>query len=283
MNYNILTNKEAAWPKVFDNMHKPVESLYIRGKIPKIPALGVIGTRRPTEYGKLVTKSLIEPVAAAGVPIISGLAIGIDSLAHNVALDSNGITIAVLPSALDRIYPARHLRLASRIVKSGGALVSEYSPGTKAQKYSFIERNRIIAAMSQVLLVIEATEKSGTMHTVEFANQLGIDVAAVPGPINSIYSKGTNGLIKQGAMPVDSSVDILEMLGFSPDSSQISLNLNRLSQSIIKSLDKQDQTFEQLHNCLRVEQTQLRTELSMLEIQNIIVRRLDGLYARRVD
>jgi DNA processing protein len=156
---------------------------------------------------------MVHDLSKAGIVIISGLALGVDSLAHKSALEAGGLTIAVLPSGLDNIYPASHYGLARQILQQGGALVSEYPSGQTAQKHHFIARNRIASGLGDALLITEAAEKSGTLHTANFALEQGRPVLAVPGNITSPTSAGTNNLIKTGATPVTTVDDIFHALG----------------------------------------------------------------------
>ncbi len=173
----------------------------------------VVGSRKVSAYGKAVTLGLAGELAKAGVVIISGLALGVDSLAHKAALDAGGLTIAVLPSGVENIYPAGHYGLAMQILQQGGALVSEYPAGERAYKDHFIARNRIASGLGDALLITEAAEKSGTLHTANFALEQGRPVLAVPGNITSPTSVGANNLIKAGAMPVTGVRDVFHALG----------------------------------------------------------------------
>jgi len=164
-------------------------------------------------YGQAVTAKLASELAKAGVVIVSGLAIGVDAIAHTAALDAGGLTVAVLPAGLDRIYPSSHHQLARRILEQGGALLTEYPPNTRTYPGNFIARNRIASGISDAVLITEAAEKSGTLHTARFALEQGKDVLAVPGNITSPTSAGTNNLIKSGATPVTSAEDIFHVLG----------------------------------------------------------------------
>jgi DNA processing protein len=207
-------------PEILRNIPSPPRGLFVLGtdinQLLQRPCVTIIGTRKVSAYGKAVTLSLATELAKAGVVIISGLAIGVDGLAHRAALDAGGLTIAVLPTGLDRIYPAAHHGLARQIVEQGGALVTEYPDGTQTYKMHFIERNRIASGLGDALLVTEAAEKSGTLHTANFALEQGKPVLAVPGNITSPTSAGTNNLIKTGATPVTSVKDILHVLGIEP-------------------------------------------------------------------
>ncbi|HEY5667669.1 MAG TPA: DNA-processing protein DprA [Candidatus Saccharimonadales bacterium] len=179
------------------------------------PCLTVVGSRRVSAYGKAVTTQLVTQAARAGAVIISGLALGVDSIAHRAALEAGGPTIAVMPAGLDKIYPASHANLAKQIIQQGGALVSEYPPGTPPYKYNFVERNRLASGLSDAVLITEAGEKSGTLHTAQFALEQGKEVLAVPGNITSPTSVGANNLIKAGATPVTCIADLLRALGLS--------------------------------------------------------------------
>jgi DNA processing protein len=177
------------------------------------PCVAIVGTRRPSSYGVAITKQLANELASANVVIISGLALGLDSIAHQSALSAGGYCIAVLPSPIDQIYPTRHRQLAGDIVKFG-CLISERGPGGgQTGKHHFIARNRIIAALADIVVIPEAASKSGSLHTAMFALDLGRTVAAVPGPINTSNSQGTNSLIKTGALVVTEAADIFQALG----------------------------------------------------------------------
>lgn len=173
------------------------------------PTLAVVGSRKVSAYGRAVTLQLARAAAERGITIISGLALGIDSIAHQGALEGRGTTIAVLPCGLDRIYPASHRGLATTILRKNGVLVSEYPFNTAPYKTNFLARNRIIAGLADAVLITEAAERSGSINTANHALEQGRIVMAVPGNITSELSTGTNNLIKAGATPVTSIDDIL--------------------------------------------------------------------------
>jgi len=196
------------------------EQLFINANSPKIfdelmqrPRIAIVGTRRITAYGQQVTTQLASELAARGVVIISGLALGIDGAAHRAALDAGGLTIAVLPGPVEDVYPRSHQALAKHILKNNGALVSEYPAGSRGSVVNFVARNRIVVGLAKNLLITEAAENSGTMHTARFALEQGIEILAVPGNITSPTSAGANNLLKQGATPVTSTRDVLHALG----------------------------------------------------------------------
>ncbi len=190
---------------------KPIV-LYIKGNksILNEFSLAIIGCRDHTKYGEIVAKNISYQISKNNIVTISGLAKGIDSIAHKETLKAKGKTIAVIGSSIDNIYPEENKELAKEIIKNGGTIISEYIVGTKPQKMNFPARNRIISGMSNGVVVIEAKKKSGTMITVDFALEQGKEVFAVPGNILSKNSEGTNELIKQGAKLVTNVEDILE-------------------------------------------------------------------------
>lgn len=187
--------------------------LFVKGRLPAsdVPAIAVVGTRRATAYGRQAAEKLSGELARAGVVIVSGLARGIDAVAHHAALAAGGKTVAVLGSGVDRIYPSEHKGLAQRVATSG-AVVSEFPLGEPPDAPNFPRRNRIIAGLAHGTLVIEADKESGALITVDFALEQGRDVYAVPGSIFSPVSRGTNTLIKEGAKLVSRVEDILEDL-----------------------------------------------------------------------
>ena len=200
------------YPEQLKNIYDPPLKLYVLGnkKILKQKGIAIVGTRKATEYGKKVAFQFSNQLSKKGINIISGLAVGIDTYAHMGVLRPKciGKTIAVLGSGLDEIYPKENIELAKQIIKSGGCIISEYPIGTKPAKLNFPQRNRIISGLSEGVLVVEASEKSGALITADFALEQGREVFAVPGNILSNVSVGTNNLIKQGAKLVDNYMDI---------------------------------------------------------------------------
>jgi DNA processing protein len=213
--YYLQPNDEA-YPTAFKQLFEAPKGVYAYGNLKRLkdmPALSVVGTRRVSAYGRDVTVRLARAAAEQGIAIISGLALGVDSLAHRAALEAGGYTVAVLANGLDTIHPKNHRALAQQIIAAGGAVISEYALGVPALKHQFIERNRLVAALGDALLITEAALKSGTMHTVRFALEMNKTVMAVPGNINSSTSDGTNNLLKRGAILVTDVNDILFELG----------------------------------------------------------------------
>ncbi len=215
---NKLTVSDPSYPHLLRQIQNPPKNIFVVGSINALQSkesLAVIGTRKPTAYGKSVTQQLVTEVASKQIPIISGLALGVDGIAHRTALEAGGSTIAVLPCGPDKIYPQTNHGLAQMIVKNNGALISEYPPGTPPLRQHFIARNRIVSGLATAVLITEAAEKSGTLHTANFALEQGRAVLAAPGNITSQFSKGTNRLIATGAKPVTSAEDILEEFSIS--------------------------------------------------------------------
>lgn len=217
MKNNKITLSTPDVPEKLRNISSPVSRLFVAGndvnELLKRPCVTVVGSRKVSAYGRAVTLGLVGELAKAGIVIISGLAFGVDSLAHKAALEVGGITIAVLPSGVGNVYPPAHQGLAAQILQQGGALVSEYDDDAVTYKTNFIARNRIASALGDALLITEAAEKSGTLHTANFALEQGRPVLAVPGNITSPTSAGTNNLIKTGATPVTSAQDVFYALG----------------------------------------------------------------------
>jgi DNA processing protein len=206
-----VTILDPSYPPRLKTIHDPPAVLFLRGEFPDSarPHLAVVGSRKATPYGAFATRTLVEPLAAAGAVIVSGLAYGIDALAHAACLEAGGTTLAVLAGGLDHIYPSQNRALAERILKTGGALLSEFPLGVSSLKQHFPFRNRIIAGLSDGTLVVEAAERSGSLITAQSALEAGRDVYAVPGPIDSPVSAGPNNLLKMGATPATHASDIL--------------------------------------------------------------------------
>ena len=212
---SVLTWRDPAYPALLREIDASPPVLYLKGKLTEADqfALAVVGTRNADSYGQQVTERLASDLARGQVTVVSGLALGIDTLAHTAALEAGGRTIAVMACGLDIVYPARNANLARRIGEGGqGALISEYPLGVKPESGSFPARNRIISGISQGALVVEAGEKSGALITAEFASRQGREVFAVPGGIFSSRSLGTNRLIRDGAHLVLEVKDILDAL-----------------------------------------------------------------------
>ncbi len=213
---NRITPLETKFTEVLDTIALKPKTLYFYGKIPKnvSKTVAIVGSRHNTKYGEEVAYKIAYDLAKHGVIIISGLAYGIDSIAHRGCLDAGGKTVAVLGTPIDKIYPRAHESLAKEILDNDGAILSEYGPGEDCypNTNAFLCRNRIISGLSDVIVIVEAAEKSGSLNTAAHALNQGKEVFAVPGNINNPYSRGCNKLIKQGAFPYIEPKDILELL-----------------------------------------------------------------------
>ncbi|MDW8214985.1 MAG: DNA-processing protein DprA [Roseiflexaceae bacterium] len=217
----LIDRENPAYPAPLRHIPSPPPLIYVRGALSDADAwsVAVVGTRQPTSYGREATRRLTTGLVEAGVTIVSGLALGIDGIAHAAALDAGGRTLAVLPCGADMVYPERHAALAQRIASSG-ALISEFPLGARPIPQLFPVRNRLISGLARGVLVVEAGMKSGALITVDYALEQGRDVFAVPGPIFSPRSEGTNQLIKHGAGLVTCAGDILEALNMGVAASQ---------------------------------------------------------------
>lgn len=216
---NQISPLEADFTEVLNTIALTPKMLYFRGKMPenvsknRPKTVAIVGSRHNTRYGEEVAYKLAYELGGRGVIVVSGLAYGIDSIGHKGCLDAGGTTVAVLGTPIDEIYPREHINLAKEIVEKSGVIISEYAPGAKVYpRVSFLERNRIISGLSDIVVVVEAAEKSGSLNTATHALEQGKEVFAVPGNITSPYSQGCNKLIQQGALPYTEPDDVLKLL-----------------------------------------------------------------------
>lgn len=259
-------------------MADPPEELYLQGEWPRDETvfLTVVGSRKYSRYGQEACEELIKGLAGYPIVIVSGLALGIDTIAHQTALQTGLITVAVPGSGLDRqvLHPHSNKRLADEIVTRGGALLSEYPPTMPAGIHTFPRRNRIMAALAKGVLLIEAGEKSGTLITARLALDYNRDVYAVPGSIFSPGSVGTNKLIRQGATPITTSAELLEALGFETNEvAQPTLDLAELSadeKKVYELLAVEPLTRDDLIRALALPTSTANSLLGILEIKGLI-------------
>jgi len=213
-NIKTISPSDANYPKLLGEIHDPPKILYFRGDVSLLhsPCLGVVGTRKLSLYGKEVTEYFVTQLVQNGFTVVSGLALGIDAVAHRTALKTKGNTIAVLGTGIDdkSIYPKDHIQLIHEILENRGLIISEYKPGTGGSKWTFPARNRIISGLSYGVVVVEADYKSGALITAKCALDQNRDVFAIPGNVFSQKSNGTNMLIQNGAKLVHAPCDILE-------------------------------------------------------------------------
>ncbi len=276
------------YPKILKEIHNAPKQLYVRGSLPKDHSLNfaIVGTRAASEYGRTLAFKIAKELAELGFNIISGLALGIDTQAHLGALEGKGRTTAVMGSAIDdnSIYPSENLNLVKKIISSGGAVISEYEPGTKSEIWFFPERNRIISGLSRGVLVVEAPEKSGALITARVALEQNREVFAIPGSIFSKNSLGTNDLIKNGAKMVTTVDDILEELNLAglkiEKRSEEKENLTEKEKIILNIIEKEPVHIDKICEASKIAVSQILSIVSLLEIRGIIKNIGGGKFAK---
>ena len=268
-------------PKILQEIPQPPKKLYMAGGFPPKDTvyLAVVGSRKATTYGKDVVRKLITGLRGYPIAIVSGLAVGIDSLSHEAALEAGLYAVGFPGSGLSKeaFFPPTSLKLAEKILDAGGCLISEFEPELKAQYYTFPMRNRLVAGLSKAALIIEAQEKSGTLITARMALDYNREVLAVPGPINSEYSKGTNKLIRQGATPITSSDDILEALGFAVDKESKQQNLfddATPGEKKVLGLLTEPLPRDELIRAMKMSVAEANAALAIMEIKDLIKEEL---------
>lgn len=282
--HTIRTLNQDDYPESIFEIPQVPEQLYVVGELPdphNYYYLSVVGSRKYTTYGREATERIIAGLSGYPIVIVSGLAMGTDTIAHRAALDAGLLTVALPGSGLDPsvLYPRTNLNLAREIVSSGGALLSEYEPNFRAAPWTFPQRNRIMAGISQGTLVIEAEEKSGTLITARLALDYNRNVFAVPGSIFSATSKGTNNLLRLGATPIVSPQNLLEEIGFvgrpsSDETAPLDLTLYTLEEQAILMLLDEPCTREEILATVSCPTAQALSILTVLEIKGIIRERV---------
>ena len=279
-----ITYKSDDYPRLLKEIDSPPLILYCKGNISLLNSdcLAVVGTRRATNYGKTACKKIVNEVATQGITIVSGLAEGIDTIAHKSTLEVKGKTIAVLGSGLLHIYPASNEALYKDILVNDGLIISEYKPNEPSVTYHFPVRNRIIAGLSKAVAIMEATEKSGSMHTKNYALEYNREVFALPARINDIYSIGCNKIISNGqAKMLLGSQDILEFYGGSSGITQEvkAIQLSYDEQLIYDALDLNEMNIDEIIKKTKMETKVLLTMLMRMEIKGIIKKLPGNIYA----
>ncbi len=290
----VVTPEEAAYPEAFRLVPDAPYLLYAAGDLETLarPGVAVVGTRAPTEYGRAAAASLSAGLARAGYSIVSGMARGIDTAAHRAALEAGAPTVGILGHGIEQIYPAESRRLFERM-RERGLLLTEFPPGERPRAGNFPRRNRLIAALSQGVLVVEMGLKSGAQHTVGYALEQGREVFAVPGPISAGTSAGTNQLIKEGARVVTSVDDILEELrgvGTAPPrpslrppepAPPVLVLLSPPEESVLRALDHEPRHVDEMASACGLSPGTLLAALLELELKGI-AEALPGKRYRRV-
>jgi DNA processing protein len=288
---DILTEAQAAYPRMLREIYDPPGVLFVRGEIKPndAVAIGIVGTRHATQYGLRQAERLASGLSRAGLTIVSGLARGIDAAAHRGALNAGGRTLAVLASGVMNIYPPEHDQLATEVVAQG-ALISEAPPRMEPLPGTFPQRNRIISGLSLGVLVVEAAERSGALITAKHAMEQGREVFAMPGNVDSRASKGCHQLLRDGAKLVETVDDVLEELGplveATPrDDGQVihhpaELLLNEIEQQVLAVIPCEATQIDQIVVQTQLPVAQVLSTLSVLEMRHL-VRRLSGTSVMR--
>lgn len=275
--------EDPEYPPLLKELYDPPFCLFVRGTMTGLSfPLAVVGPRQFSLYGKQVTEEMVTALAPKGITIVSGLALGVDGIAHQAALDVGGKTIAVLGSGNDRqhIFPSGHRHLADKIVAGGGAVITEYPPGMMPTQYTFPRRNRIIAGISLGTLIIEAGEESGALITAQCALDNGREVFAVPQNITSVTAVGVNNLLKVGAHPVTSAEDILDALNLR-DVAEYVINSAILPDSpieakLLEHLSREPLHVDQLIKRSALDSPTVNSTLTMMEMKGK-VRNVGGM------
>ncbi len=284
----VLVYEDPPYPAALKEIYDYPPVLYVKGNLPSQdqPCLAVVGTRRPTIYGRQVTEEIVTDLVRSGITIVSGLARGIDSVAHRAALDAGGRTVAVFASGLDIIYPGENARLAQAIIERG-ALLSEHPLGVKPRPESFPLRNRIMSGLSLGVLVVEAGERSGALITALQAVEQDREVFAIPGSILSPASQGTNHLIQEGAKLVRNSQDILQELNLAITVQQAEIKefspVDVAESVILKQLSSEPNHIDEICRRSGLTTPQVSSTLVMLELKGVVrqVGNMNYVLARR--
>jgi DNA processing protein len=278
---HVLTWEDDAYPARLKEIDQPPPVLYYRGEFlaEDVFAVAIVGTRRVTPYGRQVTEELASFLGANGLTVVSGLARGVDALAHASTLQAGGRTLAVLGSGVDRIYPPEHRLLADKIMERG-AILSDYAPGTAPDASNFPPRNRIISGLSLAVVVIEAGETSGALITAEFAAGQGREVFAVPGSILAPQSKGTNRLIQQGAQPLLTPQDLMQALDLTRLSEHKAVRKiipgDAVEARLLKALSDQPVHVDEIRNQTGLPIEKVSATLALMELKGM-VRQVGGM------
>ncbi len=274
MKINTVSPLSHPYLQILESIASCPDKLYSIGTLPdqRRTSVAIVGTRKPSSYGKEVTQQLAYDLAKKGIVIISGLALGVDGIAHKAALEAGGTTIAVLGNGLPAIYPSSHKALAEQIVKSGGAIVTEYESGTPSYPNQFLERNRIVSGLADAVIITEAAARSGTLNTAGHAIEQGKEVFVVPGNITSPLSAGCNALLRQGATPVTKPEDIIETIAPELLEPQASLPLGSTPEetAIITLLRSGIRDGDELQQKSKLAPHEFASTLTMMEINGTV-------------
>ncbi|HSB67035.1 MAG TPA: DNA-processing protein DprA [Anaerolineales bacterium] len=281
LSIQVLTWEDETYPRHLKEIDQPPPVLYVRGSLKPEDdwAVAIVGTRKVTAYGRQVAEEMASTLAQNGVTIISGLARGVDSIAHQAALAAGGRTLAVLGNGVDLVYPPENRKLAAQIMEQG-ALVSDYAIGTQPDGQNFPPRNRIISGLSLAAIIVEAGDSSGALITATFAAEQGRDVFAVPGNINAPQSRGTNRLIRDGAQPLLSPQDVLEALNLTMvtehQAARVTLPSDPVEARLYKLLSQQPKHVDEIRAEASLPIETVSATLAMMELKGM-VRQVGGM------
>jgi len=282
MNYDFITINDDIYPECLKEISDPPEKLYYKGNLELLKSermIAVVGTRNPSSYGKLCCEYMIKKMSKANITIVSGFAKGIDSIAHKTSLLTGTKTIAVIASGLDIVYPASNLSLYKEIEEKG-LILTEYEAGTKPFKGNFPQRNRIIAALSKGVIVVESKDRGGSLITADLALEYNRDVYAIPGDIFSEYSKGCNNLIRDAkAKSLSNIKELLEDYNWESKEEVNHLNLSKNQKLILDSLSS-EKNLDRILEETKIEETEILSELITLEIMGLIKSIAGGRYKK---
>ncbi len=271
-----IHKNQTGYPVLLKQIPDAPKKLFYRGVLKDVPLISIVGSRKASVYGKRVIEKIVPKLIKYGIGVVSGLAYGIDAHAHRVTVECGGYAVAVLAGGLDKIYPMANQKLAEDLLDCGGALVSEHELGMHSQKFMFPARNRIIAAMSQVTLVVEAAEKSGSLITAFQALEYNRLVGAVPGSIFSDVSVGCNDLIGRGGFPIRSAKDILEL--FNVDFSDgvcrgekfLQKNIPKKYCAIYSLLSQEPMQIDELIKLVDLPESEIMRNIMEMEIEEFV-------------
>lgn len=284
----VLKNSET-YPKALKDITDAPICLYVKGDMRGIDwnthtCFGIVGTRKPTEYGRYVAELFSSELTLAGFTVVSGMAYGIDTVAHNACIKLEGKTIAVLGCGVDIPYPYANKNLYDKIIHDGGLVISEFPPGMTVQRGLFIARNRIISGLSKGIMVVEGEKDSGSLVTARYAAEQGRDVFCPPVPLNSSLSEAPNILLRQGAKLVTCVDDILEEYHINKksnsSSNRVTGTLKGLEKEIYEALKKESLSIDELSLRLNKSVSEVTQTLSFMEINKIVERVDEGIYRR---
>jgi len=285
-NIKVIHQENKLFPKNLINIPDPPICIYVKGNYDLFDfdgkIISIVGTRMPTSYGQKATKDITYTLVGAGYSIVSGLALGIDSMAHSACIESGGPTIAVLGCGVDIVYPYSNRSLYKSILQNNGLIISEFPPGMTVLKGLFVARNRLISAFSSAVIVVEGSKRSGSLITAKYAAEQGKDVYAVPGLITSVMSEAPNLLIKEGAKPIISMDDLLQDFNIKRSKSAAKIDMKDLSKfelSIIEILKGGSMSTDEILDKHGKDLTLILQALTSLELKGYVVKNADGKYS----